>query len=88
MSDTELMFAVAAGDESAKAAIIDRHRPRVVRAAARKLDQAAAEAVADRVFTRIFQFANQFDPAKAELGAWITWLVSRLTANEVRGRAA
>jgi hypothetical protein len=46
----------------------------------RKLDHAAAEEIADRVFTRIFEFANQFDPAKAELGAWTTWLVSRFTA--------
>jgi DNA-directed RNA polymerase specialized sigma24 family protein len=80
MTDTELMFAVAAGDESAKAAIVERHRPRIIRVAARKLDHAGAEAVADRVFTRIFEFANQFDPEKAELGAWITWMVSRYTA--------
>jgi DNA-directed RNA polymerase specialized sigma24 family protein len=80
MSDTELMFAFNQGDESAKAAIIDRHRPRIIRAAARKLDQAAAEEIADRVLARVFQFADQFDPAKAELGAWITWLVSRYTA--------
>lgn len=58
MTDTELMFAVAAGDESAKAAIVERHRPRVVRAAARKLDHAAAKGI-----------AAKFDPAKAELGA-------------------
>ncbi len=77
MSDTELMFAVAAGDESAKSKIIERHRPLIIRAAARKLDQAAAEAIADRVLARCFEYAGHFDPAKAELGAWITWLTSR-----------
>lgn len=34
MTDTDLMFAVAGGDEAAKAAIIELHRPRIVRAAA------------------------------------------------------
>lgn len=32
MTDTELMFAVAAGDESAKAAIIERHRGPIMQA--------------------------------------------------------
>jgi DNA-directed RNA polymerase specialized sigma24 family protein len=88
MSDTELMLAVAAGDESAKAAIVERHRPRIIRAATRKLDQEAAEQIADRVLARVFQFADQFDQAKAELGAWITWLTSRRATDEMRRRAA
>lgn len=34
MTDTDVMVAVAGGDEAAGAAITDHHRPRIVRAAA------------------------------------------------------
>lgn len=43
ITDTELMIAVAAGDETATAAINERHYPLIIKAAARKLDQEAAD---------------------------------------------
>lgn len=87
LSDTELMYAHNAGDEPAKDAIIERHRPRVVQSALRCIGDAdAAEAIADGVFHHIFDLAHKFEPETAELGVWITWKTVDYTDEEMQRR--
>lgn len=71
MTDDELLIAFRDhGDESAKAEIVNRHRPMMVKSLARRIGDAdAAGYMADAVFNRFF--ASTVDLSKGSASYWI-----------------
>jgi len=75
--DAQLMLAFQRGDESAFAALFERHRTRVLNTAYHFLgDKDAAQDVAQEVFVRIYTSPKTYRPD----AAFSTWLY-RVTAN-------
>ncbi len=76
--DDELMAAIARGEETAFAMLLERHLDRVRAIAWRMLGSAdAADDVAQDVFMRIWARPRAYDPAR---GRFVSWL-SRVAAN-------
>lgn len=93
-TDAELLRAVAAGDESALAAIYDRYSSILLGLLLRILhSRAEAEDVLQEVFVQVWRRADSFDESR---GRGFTWLVTlarsraidRLRALDSRQRAA
>ncbi len=94
ISDTELLHAIARGDESAIAALYDRYSAILLGLLLRILhDRPEAEDVLQEVFMQVWRRAADFDEAR---GRGFTWLVTlarsraidRLRALDARARAA
>ena len=92
--DTELLRAVARGDEAAFARVYDRYAAillglvlRIVRS------RPEAEDVLQEVFLQVWQQARSFDPARGRAFTWLATLarsraIDRLRAVDARERAA
>ncbi|HZH90696.1 MAG TPA: sigma-70 family RNA polymerase sigma factor [Pyrinomonadaceae bacterium] len=92
-SDTELLHAVARGDESALAAIYDRYNSILLGLLLRILhSRVEAEDVLQEVFLQIWQRAANFDEARGRAFTWMVTLarsraIDRLRALQSRQRA-
>jgi RNA polymerase sigma-70 factor (ECF subfamily) len=70
--DDALMLLVARGDHAACQELARRHLGRIVSFAQRTLgDRAAAEDIAQEVFTRLWVHAKRWQPGPARLSTWL-----------------
>jgi RNA polymerase sigma-70 factor, ECF subfamily len=70
--DELLMSRVAQGDHTACRKLVERHLGRIVSFAARTTgDRAAAEDIAQEVFTRLWVHASRWRPGPARLTTWL-----------------
>jgi RNA polymerase sigma-70 factor (ECF subfamily) len=70
--DDLLMARVARGDHAACRVLVERHLGRILAFAARTLgDPAAAEDIAQEVFTRLWIHAGRWQPGGARLTTWL-----------------
>lgn len=89
-TDNELMRRMAAGDESALAALYDRYGRLVMGVALAVVgDRATAEEVTLDVFLRAWQHAGGYDESLAKVSTWLTRLarnrgIDRLRRDAVR----
>jgi len=82
------MQRVAAGDESAIAALYDRFGGLVFRAARQLLpSDAEAEDAVQEVFLRLWKTADRFDPNRAKLITWVMLLTRRHVIDRIRRTA-
>lgn len=85
--DQELVRHVVAGSESALAALYDRHAVTVFQAALRLArDRGLAEDVVQETFLVLWNRAEQYDPARGSLGAWLATIARNRAID--RDRAA
>jgi RNA polymerase sigma factor (sigma-70 family) len=85
--EARLMRALAAGDRHASEALVTRHLARIVAFADRMLgDGAEAEDVAQEAFTRLWQQASRWDPARARVATWLHRVASNLCIDRLRRR--
>lgn len=93
-SDQSLLERVAGKDSQALADLYDRYAPAALALAARILgDRSEAEDVLQVVFTRVWQEAGRYDPAKGSPTSWLlAWVrngsIDRLRRREALQRAA
>lgn len=81
-----LVRAAAAGDESARAALVATHGPRLWSVCRRAADH--AEDAYQEVWTRVFAALAAFDPGgPATLGTWIVTVAHRYLVDQHRRRA-
>lgn len=85
-SDEELMKRLAAGCRDALGALHGRYAPLIFGVAARSLDVAAAEEIAQDVFVAIWRKASTFDPARGTFRAWVLRITHLRVLNESRRR--
>jgi len=86
--ELELMQRVAAGEESAIAALYDRFGGLVYRAARQLLPtDAEAEDAVQEVFLRLWKTADRFDPNRAKLVTWVMLLTRRHVIDRIRRTA-
>jgi RNA polymerase sigma factor (sigma-70 family) len=84
-SDEELLEAIAAGDDSALAALYDRFGPVAYGLAYRILrDQALAEDAVQEAFLAVWRSADAYRRERAKPGTWILTLVHRRAVDLVR----
>jgi RNA polymerase sigma-70 factor (ECF subfamily) len=89
MEATELLRAVALGDESAFERLYDLVAPRVYGLARRVLrDPAQAEEIAQEVLVEVWRTASRFDPARGSATAWIFTIAHRRAVDRVRSEQA
>lgn len=82
--DDELMAEVARGSQAALAALMTRHRERVVRLSQRAVgDRGRAEDIAQETFLRVFRHARDYE-ARGQFGSWLLTIASRLCLNAAR----
>lgn len=92
--DSELLRAVARGDELAFARVYDRYSPILLGLMLRILrSRAEAEDVLQEVFLQVWQRAHSFDPARGRAFTWLVTLarsraIDRLRSVGSRERAA
>jgi RNA polymerase sigma-70 factor (ECF subfamily) len=78
---------MAAGDERAAAAFVQRHQRRVFGIAmAITTDPAAAEDVAQETFLRAWRHAAVFDPRRGAATAWLSTITRNLAIDSLRLR--
>ena len=85
LSDEELMRAVAAGREEAMGPLHRRYAGLVYGLAARSLDPAAAEEIAQDVFLELHKNLNSME-SPVHLARWLRMVASRRGIDEVRRR--
>jgi RNA polymerase sigma-70 factor (ECF subfamily) len=86
-SDEALVAGMAARDERAAAAFVQRHERRVFGIAlAITADRAAAEDVAQEAFLRAWRHAAVFDPRRAPATAWLSTITRNLAIDALRLR--
>jgi len=92
-SDQALLVKVAGKDSQALADLYDRYAPPALALAGRILgDRSEAEDVLQIVFTRVWQEAGRYDPARGSPAAWLlSWVrngaIDRLRRREALQRA-
>jgi RNA polymerase sigma-70 factor, ECF subfamily len=87
-SDTDLMVRVAARDESAFAALYDRHARVVYGSVVRYLgDPSAAEEVVQEAYLAVWQRATTFDPASGTLLGWLFGIARNKSIDRARAAA-
>src|SRR5262249_44444564 len=86
-SDEELLLALRAGDDSARAPIYRRHVPTVFKSAVQALGREAAEDVVQEVFASVWKNAGTFDPARGQARPWIVQIARSRVLNELRRRS-
>jgi RNA polymerase sigma factor (sigma-70 family) len=80
---------MAAGDERAAAAFVQRHQRRVFGIAlAVTADRSTAEDVAQEAFLRAWRHAAVFDPTRAPATSWISTITRNLAIDALRLRRA
>ena len=86
-SDTALVSAIRAGDQSAMAALYDRYSPVVYSVALRVLgDTGAAEDVQQDVFMQLWRNPGAFDSSRGNLGAWLAVITRNRAIDALRKR--
>ena len=89
ISDEALVSAMAAGDESALAALNQRYGRALTAVADRILrDKADAEEVAADVLWQLWREAARFDRGRGSVGAWIMMTVRSRAIDRLRARKA
>jgi RNA polymerase sigma-70 factor, ECF subfamily len=89
VSSEHLLVAAAHGDEPAFELLVRRVRGQVVRVAERVVrDPSIAEEVAQEVLTEVWRKADQFDPTKGSVSAWVSTLARRRAVDRVRSEQA
>jgi len=94
VSDQALLQRIAGRDAQALADLYDRFAPVALALASRILgDRSEAEDVLQVVFTRVWQEAGRYDPAKGSAASWLlAWVrngaIDRLRRREALRRAA
>lgn len=84
--DEALMVAIARGDESAFAMLMDRHLARAVALALRVTrDRATADEIAQEAFLRVWTRAAQWQPTAA-FTTWLWRIVMNLSLDHMRKR--
>jgi RNA polymerase sigma-70 factor, ECF subfamily len=82
-SDTDLVLAMRSGDESALAAIYDRHSPVILGFLMRLMrERADAESVLLETFLQASRTADRFDPHRSNLLSWLM-MIARTRALDV-----
>lgn len=85
-SDEDWMRALAVGDRDAIGPLYNRHAPRLLSMAARRLGHAAAEELVQEVFMTVWRKAATFDPSRGSFAAWISQIAHTRILNELRRR--
>ena len=86
-ADATLVQAVAAGSESALAALYDRHARMVFQVALRVTsDPSVAEEVVQDAFLTLWNRAELYDPELGELRSWLAVVARNRALNRVRAR--
>jgi RNA polymerase sigma-70 factor (ECF subfamily) len=86
-ADATLVQAVAAGSESALAALYDRHARMVFQVALRVTsDRSVAEEVVQDAFLTLWNRAELYDPELGELRSWLAVVARNRALNRVRAR--
>jgi len=94
VSDQALLERIVGRDANALADLYDRYAPVALALAARILgDRSEAEDVLQIVFTRVWQDASRYDPAKGSAASWLlAWIrngaLDRLRRREALRRAS
>lgn len=89
VNDSELVAAIARGDDVAMAEVVRRHREPVV-AFARRLvgDHARAEEICQEVFVRLWERSDRFDPQRGALRAFLLAMTHGRALDVVRSDVA
>ncbi len=83
------LLRIAAGDETALAALYDQYASYVFALALRVLkDRSAAEDVAQDVFVHVWTKATAFDPERGTVRSWLGVITHRRAVDRVRREAA
>lgn len=86
-ADEDLMLALKAGDDSAFAELMKRHRGPIVNYVNRLIgDRDRAEDLAQEVFLRVYRHAGTYR-VTARFTTWLYTIASNLGKNELRNRA-
>jgi RNA polymerase sigma-70 factor (ECF subfamily) len=94
VSDQALLERIVGRDANALADLYDRYAPMALALAARILgDRSEAEDVLQVVFTRVWQDAARYDPAKGSVASWLlAWIrngaIDRLRRRDALRRAS
>jgi RNA polymerase sigma factor (sigma-70 family) len=84
-SDEALVAGMAAGDERAAAAFVQRHERRVFGIAlAVTANRSSAEDVAQEAFLRAWRHATVFDPRRAPVTSWLSTITRNLAIDSLR----
>jgi RNA polymerase sigma factor (sigma-70 family) len=86
LSDEELMAHLAAGREEALVPLHARYASLVFGLAARSLDAAAAEEIAQDVFLVLWRKAGSYDPTRGPVRPWLLRIAHLRVVNELRRR--
>src|SRR5258707_7420414 len=86
-NDEELLFALAAGDDTALGPLYRRYVPTVFKIAAESLGRDAAEDIVQEVFASVWKNAERFDPARGSVRPWIVQIARSRVLNELRRRS-
>jgi RNA polymerase sigma-70 factor, ECF subfamily len=85
--DLQLIGRTASGDESALAAIYDRHAGSVYSLLRRILrDESAAEEILQDVFFHLWKIATRFNPERGALRAWLLVIARNRALSHLRRR--
>lgn len=88
-ADRAILDRVAAGDQSALAALYDRHGRSVYSLACRIVtDRADAEDVVQDVFTQAWRQASRYDHRRATVAGWLLMMTRARAIDRVRARSA
>ncbi len=85
-ADTALMLRVKQGDKAAFRMLVERYQQPVIGMIYRAIGDAwEAEDLAQRVFVRVYQSAQRYQP-RAKFSTWLFTIVHNLVRNEYRRR--
>lgn len=83
--DTDLVVAVARGDQAAARELVTRHLPKMIAVGRRMLgNQADAEEVAQEVFLRVWKQAAKWQPGAAKFETWMHRVAINLCYDRLR----
>ena len=83
--DTDLVAAVARGDQAAARNLVERHLPKMIAVGRRMLgNQADAEEVAQEVFLRVWKQAAKWQPGAAKFETWMHRVAINLCYDRLR----
>jgi RNA polymerase sigma-70 factor (ECF subfamily) len=86
-TDEELIVLVASGDREAFAMLWRRFAPAVITLASRFMgEQAAAEDVAQEVFTSVWRSARRYEPSRGAAAPWIFTIARNASRDALRRR--
>jgi len=83
-TDEALVARLGLGDEDALRALHHRYAALVFTVAARFVDAATAEEVAQDVFVTLWKKHETFDPARGAFKSWLVQIARRRALNELR----